>query len=427
MKSLTINNDLKSVIPPLTNEEFSLLEDSIINDGCRDAIIYWSYNGSNIIVDGHNRFAICEKHGIAYKTNELTFNSFDDAKVWIINNQNARRNLTDGWKWELAQVKKELLLRQGEEKRIQTLKKGDKLPDISTIDKTGHNTQKQIASELGWSTGKVAVADIVWREADSIIKDSIKSGEISFNQAFNEIKKATKKADIEKSKDAYVSKFNELIVKPYVSLNNCLDYLKEFNDDSIDVIITDPPYMTDVDDIDKFAYDWVMLALTKIKRSGRFYIFTGAYPKEIKAYLNVFLNQDGFIVDNPLIWTYRNTLGQIPKRKYNLNYQMIWHLYSDSTPLLDTSITKEMFSVQDINAPDGRIGDRLHTWQKPDELADRLIRHGSKDGDLVVDPFCGTGTFLLSAAAHDRIPKGCDASRDNLDIAIKRGCIEDGL
>jgi hypothetical protein len=83
-----------------------------------------------------------------------------------------------------------------------------------------------------------------------------------------------------------------------------------------------------------------------------------------------------------------------------------------------------MFSVQDINAPDGRLGNRLHTWQKPDELANRLIRHGSKKGDLVVDCFACTGTFLIAAAKFDRIAKGCDISEDNLKIAKQRGLSE---
>ena len=137
-------------------------------------------------------------------------------------------------------------------------------------------------------------------------------------------------------------------------------------------MITDPPYSTDVNDIYSFAKEWVNRALKKVKKTGRVYICTGAYPKEVQAYLDVLLSQKKFIVDNPLIWTYRNTLGRTPNMKYNLNYQVIFHLYSLDSPPLDTSITNEMFSVQDINAPDGRLGDRFHTWQKPDKLGERL-------------------------------------------------------
>ena len=68
------------------------------------------------------------------------------------------RNLTDGWKFELAQVRKEILLKQGRENMSDGKKYG-----LSTIDKPLHNTRKEIAEELGWSTGKVAMADKVWK------------------------------------------------------------------------------------------------------------------------------------------------------------------------------------------------------------------------------------------------------------------------
>ena len=82
----------------------------------------------------------------------------------------------------------------------------------------------------------------------------------------------------------------------------------------------------------------------------------------------------------------------------------------------------EQFTVLDINAPDGRLGDRYHTWQKPDALAERLIRHSSQPGARVIDPFCGTGTFLLAAARLGREASGCDVSEEMLKIAQERGC-----
>lgn len=74
-------------------------------------------------------------------------------------------NLTDGWKFELAQVKRELLQEIGRERKVEAAlvreaKKRGEEPELSTIDKTGkeetHNTQAAIAKDLGWSTGKTA-------------------------------------------------------------------------------------------------------------------------------------------------------------------------------------------------------------------------------------------------------------------------------
>lgn len=180
---IIINKELQSLLPPLTSEEYRTLEESLLVDGCRDPLIVWN----NILVDGHNRLEICAKHGINYSVEEIQAGSIEDIKIWIIDNQKGRRNLTDGWKFELAQVRKEILLKQGRENMSDGKKYG-----LSTIDKPLHNTQKEIAEELGWSTGKVAMADKVWKEAEPEVKDKIKSGELTFNQVYQDIKRDEK-------------------------------------------------------------------------------------------------------------------------------------------------------------------------------------------------------------------------------------------
>ena len=162
---LKVNDELKALIPPLTDKEYQTLEQNIINEGCRDALIVWN----DVIVDGHNRFEICQKHGIQYNVQDYEFNSLDDVKVWMIKNQDGRRNLTDGWKFELAQVKKKILLEKGRDKQKQTLGGFKYDPSVlSVVDKTEHNTRNEIAQELGWSTGKAAMADKVWNKADAV-------------------------------------------------------------------------------------------------------------------------------------------------------------------------------------------------------------------------------------------------------------------
>ncbi len=209
---------------------------------------------------------------------------------------------------------------------------------------------------------------------------------------------------------------------PVIYVKSYADFLPALPDNEYDLLFTDPPYSTDIDDIESFVNEWLPIALSKIKPDGRALIFIGAYPKEIVAYMNFLLNkQDKFILDNNLIWAYKNTLGQIPKMKYNLNYQVILHLYSETSRPLKNDITGEMFSVQEFNAPDGRLGNRFHTWQKPLELAERLVRHTTKENDKVLDPFSCTGTFLIAAAKLNRIAVGCEIDSEHAKIAEKLG------
>jgi len=203
---LKIDKEFKDLIPPLTSDEYKTLENSLLNEGCRDMLITW--NGT--IIDGHNRYEICKKHNIHFEVEEINFKNKDDVKVWMIDNQKGRRNLTDGWKFELAQTRKGILLEKG--KRNMSAGGGNQKSGLSTIDRpdiTPINTRDEIAKDLGWSTGKTAMADKVWREAEPEVKDKIKSNEITFNQAYNDIKKKEKKENLKSKKEEYESRILE--------------------------------------------------------------------------------------------------------------------------------------------------------------------------------------------------------------------------
>ncbi|MCC8075256.1 MAG: hypothetical protein LIO95_04815 [Clostridiales bacterium] len=89
---LKIDPEFADQIPPLTEEEFRQLKANILSDGeVINPIIVW--NG--VIVDGHNRFRVLEKHPeVPYKTFEKQFSDRSEVVAWICKNQLGRRNLT---------------------------------------------------------------------------------------------------------------------------------------------------------------------------------------------------------------------------------------------------------------------------------------------------------------------------------------------
>ena len=88
---MQVKKEFKELIPRLTEEEYSQLEANIIKDGCRDPLVVWN----DTLIDGHNRYEICTKNNIKYKTVEKKFEDEDDVINWILLNQLGRRNLTD--------------------------------------------------------------------------------------------------------------------------------------------------------------------------------------------------------------------------------------------------------------------------------------------------------------------------------------------
>ncbi len=201
---------------------------------------------------------------------------------------------------------------------------------------------------------------------------------------------------------------------PTLEMGDAIKWLKK--QEPADLILTDPPYLTDVDNIQKFAESWLPLALNRIKPTGRAYIFIGAYPEEIHAYSSIAMPEQ------ILVWTYRNAIGPAPKNMYRLNWQAILYYQNPDCNPLDCPELNELFAVQDVNAPDGRHDGRYHAWEKPTDLADRFIRHSTKPGDVILDPFSGTGSFLVAACDLGRVAKGCEINKKMAAIARGRGC-----
>lgn len=91
--ALRVDREFQSLLPELTSEELSGLEKSILANGCLDPVVVWA--GHGVILDGHNRFAICSKHKLAFNVAELSMETREEAMDWIAGHALNRRNLTD--------------------------------------------------------------------------------------------------------------------------------------------------------------------------------------------------------------------------------------------------------------------------------------------------------------------------------------------
>ncbi len=104
---LEIDPEFKTLIRPLRKDEYLQLEVNLAVDGCREPIITWN----NIIIDGHNRYEICNRLHIPYAVQKMPFENREQAIVWICSNQLGRRNITEetrryliGKQYELEKV-----------------------------------------------------------------------------------------------------------------------------------------------------------------------------------------------------------------------------------------------------------------------------------------------------------------------------------
>jgi N6-adenosine-specific RNA methylase IME4 len=314
---MIIDPEFKALIPPLAAEELAQLEANILRDGCRDPLIVayikpihfkcydehnitcepqgkctlfaddgvWKcgacgYNpkslGEPILIDGHNRHAICTKHGLPFDEIEMEFESKAHARIWMRENQRGRRNVTPAWAIELELGNKADLLEIGRAKQSES--GGDKKSEsakslLSQNDKTDLqpvvNTREQIAKAAGVSTGQIGMAEQVKKKAPELWEKA-KQGEVSISGAYKEIKKEEKKAEraamIEDQKKAIESGEMKLPegVFEVIAMDPPWNYGREYDPDSSRV--ANPyPEMTQAQLLDlqpPFADDCVLFLWT---------------------------------------------------------------------------------------------------------------------------------------------------------------------
>ena len=90
MQEIIFDSEFKGLLPSLDAKTFGLLEENILENGCRDPLVLWD----DILIDGHNRYEICMKYDIPFTTVSREFASRDEVVIWIIKTQISRRNLS---------------------------------------------------------------------------------------------------------------------------------------------------------------------------------------------------------------------------------------------------------------------------------------------------------------------------------------------
>ena len=190
---IVIDSEFQSLIPPLSEDEYRLLEKSILAEGVREPLITW--NGT--IIDGHNRYAICDEHGIKFKTVEREFASRDAAKIWIIENQFGRRNLSAYDRSVLALQLEPLYAAEAKRKQI---RKPESVRQNSD-EQTPIRTDEQLAKLAGTSRDTIRKVKVIEAEAakgnETAIeaRNAVKSGDKSIHKAYTEVRPKADKAD----------------------------------------------------------------------------------------------------------------------------------------------------------------------------------------------------------------------------------------
>ena len=179
--NITINQELRSFIDPLTANEYAALERSLLAEGCRDALVLWG----EVLIDGHNRYDICQKHGIEFRTvQNTTFTSLEDVMLWVIDNHLARRSVSDYQRGVLALRKKDIVAARLAQRGAEP--KADSAPDAPAIPVSPPwNTREDVAKAARVSSNTISQIERIQKAATPQLVEAVRAGTISINAAAN--------------------------------------------------------------------------------------------------------------------------------------------------------------------------------------------------------------------------------------------------
>jgi hypothetical protein len=177
--NITINDELRTYVDPLTPAEYEALERSLLTEGCREALILWR----DVLIDGHNRHAICTLHGIPFRTVQNDkFDSLEDVKLWMIDNQLARRSVTDFQRGLMALRKKEIMAARVVQKTDDELEtEGDQAAPFAPP----WNTREEVARAARVSANTISQIERIQKAAAPELVEAVRSGTISISSAAN--------------------------------------------------------------------------------------------------------------------------------------------------------------------------------------------------------------------------------------------------
>lgn len=228
---------------------------------------------------------------------------------------------------------------------------------------------------------------------------------------------------------------------------DCIEVLKTLKPNSIDLIFADPPYFLsnggksihsgkvvsvnkgDWDDKSKydnhlqFTKEWLQQSFRVLKYGGSIWISGTVHNIfDVKNYLD----EIGFKIINIIVWHKSDPPPLIYKNKFKFSYELIIWAKKDGK---HTFNYKDMFAVEDeemqdvwtisaVGMSEKKFG--YHPTQKPEALLERIIRACSNEGDIVLDPFSGSGTTCFVAKKLNRKYIGIEKNKEYFDISKRR-------
>src|SRR5918996_2056128 len=403
------NKEYESLVPPMSKEAFESLMSSIRESGQLEPI---TINNTGEVLDGHHRLRACEKLHLEPLSEVKTFDNPSHEKLYIIDVNLQRRQLTVAQRVQLS-LKKKPILQELAKKNSQTnLKKGNnaEYPSNVQICTLGRVNEK-IAKDSGVSARQVSKIETILEKADPKLKDRVLNGTTKIDKAYKQIKNGERRVNLiaeTKLSCAAAAEDNNFSFSNRIKLlqgdTRKLAYDAELiPDSSIDLIFTDPHYHREYLPL---YTNLAEVADRVLKNGGSLVTYIGQYalpkildylrqPKTGLRYWHEFcikLEGPQFArLNNPVI---------VVRWKH-----LLWFVKGEKPqlPVDDSSITDLIESR--------RPNKSLNRYTQSTVEAEYIISKLTIEDMQILDPFLGAGgTTVIAAAKLNRRFIGIDVS-----------------
>ena len=427
---LKIDESVRRLLMPLRDDERALLEQSVLAEGIRDPLVVWNRDGEYVLLDGHHRFQLAQKHGLDFSTVEMEFADESEAVQWVLRNQLARRNLSDEQRTLIIgrlynQVKREPLQRSS-------------VVNFTTVSGSAA-TARQVGSMFGVGEKTVrnaaefakvvdALAEIEPEAAEVVLLGKVPDAKTALPKVEPEllpkVAERIARGDAQSVKEAvravkqeeamrWVENTNpktELPATIQLHTGDFREVLATLPPESVDAIITDPPYLSEHIPLFELLAEH---AARLLKPHGVLVVMVAhLYLYEYMTRLNQHLRYR---------WICVYHMGDMKARVSAAKIAASWkpllvYVRHDAENL--RFVCSDYFSAARGTA-DG-VQKELHHWQQSLDGFTEIVQRFTEPGDLVVDPFLGSGTTALACLQLGRRFVGCDIDAGAVAIARRR-------
>jgi len=232
---------------------------------------------------------------------------------------------------------------------------------------------------------------------------------------------------------------------------DCLVFMKNLPDNCIDLIFADPPYNlsksnfkikfskmpsrgTDLstnkgewdnfasqEEYEKFSKKWIKECYRILKNTGSIWI-AGTYHN---IYLmGYFLNKSGFTILNEILWHKTDATPNISCTRFVADHENFLWARKGNKHTFNYDNMKNLNGGTQMRSiwPKGKTtgGKKIHPTQKPEWLLERILLSTSNEGEIVFDPFMGSGTTAFVSKKLNRVYLGCEINPKYIEISNKR-------